>query len=186
MIECKTVNAIETEIKDAQGYLQWADLHYDNRNRNSPSQAEYNYIKRLVDDGQPVVLTKKIRKALKLKDDQQTLDKAMKDDLVEAGVKQSEIVPILEGNDGGNNAANGDYSDEDSADRRKRKLLAAKGTKTLNVAGCKGKAGQKSQQETKSVSKKEKAKIAFKAERERQKIVRPRNREKAEDRSVWL
>ena len=65
----------------------------------------------------------------------------MKEDLVEAGVKQSEITPILEGHDGANNA-NADFSDEDSADRRKRILLAAKGTKTL-VAGQKGKSGQK-------------------------------------------
>ena len=68
----------------------------------------------MVDDGQPVVLTKSIRKALRIKDEQQTLDKAMKEDLIDIGMKQSEIAQHLDG--GADGAKNMDDSDEDSAD----------------------------------------------------------------------
>lgn len=137
-MDCKTVKAIETEIKDAQNYLVWADQHYDKK-RYSPSEAEYKYIKRLVDDGQPIVLSKQIRKALNMKDEHQTLDKAIRDDLLEAGLKQSEIAAHLEGQDNANNPLVGqaadDDSDVDSADRRKRKMmLQAKGQKALKCA----------------------------------------------------
>ena len=50
LMNCKTLSAIETEIKDAQNYLVWADQHYEKR-RNSPTEDEYKFIKRLVDDG---------------------------------------------------------------------------------------------------------------------------------------
>ena len=74
-----------------------------------------------------------------MKDDHQTLDKAIRDDLLEAGLKQSEIAAHLEGQDNANNPlvaqAADDDSDVDSADRRKRKMmLQAKGQKALKGA----------------------------------------------------
>ena len=71
-----------------------AEQYYSNRptaGRHSPTKEEYSFIKRLVDDGQPVVLSKKIRKALKIQDDMQTLDNAIKDDLKAAGYTKEEI-----------------------------------------------------------------------------------------------
>lgn len=66
----RTVYKIEKEIKEAQTYLSMTNKYYEKlAGRGSPTQSEYNYIKRLVDDGEPVVLTKKIRKALKIKDE---------------------------------------------------------------------------------------------------------------------
>ena len=48
----KTVYNIEKEIKDAQNYLKQAEEYYSKpMGRYSPSKEEYNYIRRLVDDG---------------------------------------------------------------------------------------------------------------------------------------
>ena len=78
----KTVHNVEKEIKDAQAYLKEVDDYYARaQGRNSPTKAEYNYIKRMVDDGIPVVLSKSMRKALKIKDEMETLETAMKEDL---------------------------------------------------------------------------------------------------------
>ena len=69
-----------------------ADQYYAKQaRRDSPTKSEYDYIKRLVDDGEPVILTKKIRKALKIKDDTEQLTKAMNEDLKDAGVNEHEI-----------------------------------------------------------------------------------------------
>ena len=83
--------------------------------RGSPTNSEYDYIKRLVDDGEPVKLTKKVRKALKLKDETEQLDKAMKEDLKAAGYNNKEI------ND--EQANKGYISSDDSADERKRNAI---------------------------------------------------------------
>ena len=110
-----------------------ADQYYSSRpthGRGSPTKAEYDYIKRLVDDGQPVVLSKKIRKALKIKDDMETIDKAIKEDLKSAGYTKQEIE--------GHQDIDFDQSEEDSAERRKRKAL-----KEAKVAGQTTGAGAK-------------------------------------------
>ena len=118
--------------------------------RGSPTKAEFDFIKRMVDDGQPVVLGKKLKKALKIKDDMDTLDKAMKDDLKSAGYTKEEI-------DGG---VDEDQSEEDSAERRKRKALKeAKGPNYVP---------------TKRISKKERTRLAYQAERDRQKLLKPK------------
>ena len=57
---------------------------------------DYNYIKRLVEDGQPVVLSKKMKRAIKMKDDLEFFDKAMVEDLKAAGFKESEIKLMTE------------------------------------------------------------------------------------------
>ena len=94
--------------------------------------------------------------------------------MLEAGLKQSEIAAHLKGHDNDNNQmaqVADDDSDVDSADRRKRKmLLQAKGQKTLKSAN-----GQQAPptEPVKHLSKNEKARQAFWAERERQKILRP-------------
>ena len=94
MAAYKTVYTIEKEIQDAQEYLKLAEQYHTSKpigGRGSPTKAEYDYIKRLVDDGQPVILSKKMKKGLKIKDDMETLDKAMKDDLKAAGYTNEEI-----------------------------------------------------------------------------------------------
>jgi len=71
----KTVYSIENEIKEAQSYLGAANEYYEKLGaRNSPTKHDYDYIKRLVEDGQPVVLTKKMKKALKIKDELEPFD----------------------------------------------------------------------------------------------------------------
>ena len=156
----KTVFEIEKEIKQAQNYLQMADNFYSKQqSRGSPTKAEYDYIKRLVDDGQPVVLTKQIKKALKIRDDVAIFEKAMKEDLQNAGYKKNEIKRLQE--DDEQAPVEEDLSDEDSADRRKRKALEqVKGPGAI-------------QEKIKHVTKKEKARLAYRAERERQKLLRP-------------
>ena len=75
----KTVHEIETQIKEAQNYLVFAEEYYAKmQGRGSPTKQEYDYIRRMVDDGEPVVLSKKVRKALKIKDEMETLETAMK------------------------------------------------------------------------------------------------------------
>lgn len=70
-----------------------ADQYYSKQGgRGSPTKSEYDYIKRLVDDGEPVVLTKKIRKALKIKDETEDLTKAMNEDLKDAGINEDEKI----------------------------------------------------------------------------------------------
>lgn len=85
----KTVHSIEKDINDARNYLQVANEFYDKQNgRNSPSQADFKYLKRMVDDGEPVVLSKGLQKVLKIKDDQnQRFEKAITEDLKAAGFK---------------------------------------------------------------------------------------------------
>ncbi len=95
MSKYKTVHEIEKEITEAQNILNYADQFYKQpTGRRSPTKAEYDYIKRLVDDGQPVVLTKKMKKALKIKDDTEVFDKAMKEDLKTAGYRAEEIAAM--------------------------------------------------------------------------------------------
>jgi len=65
----------------------------------------------LVDDGEPVVLSKKIRRALKIKDEHETLEAAITDDLKAVGIKREEVLSTK------------NESEEDSAERRKRKML---------------------------------------------------------------
>ena len=112
----KTVANVEKEIKEAQNYLQYADQYYSQaKGRKSPTKAEYDYIRRMVDDGQPIVLTRKMKKALKIKDEMEQIDNAMKEDLKAAGFNNREIKAMTENEI--------DPSDEDSAERRKRKVL---------------------------------------------------------------
>ena len=67
----KTMHQIETELAEAKNYLCAANEFYDKQGgRNSPTQQDYNYLKRMVDDGEPVVLSKSLAKTLKIKDDQ--------------------------------------------------------------------------------------------------------------------
>ena len=155
----KTVHKIEEEIKEAQGYLKEVDEYYGRpQGRYSPTKQEYDYIKRMVDDGQPVVLTKKMKKALKIKDEMETLEVAMKEDLKEAGIKKSEIAQMEE--------QEIEPSDEDSVERRKRKAIKeAKKAAGLTIP----------KDVIKRVTKKEKARKAYLAERERQKILRPKS-----------
>ena len=71
----KTVDQIEKEIREAQHYLKDAEYYYTHvQGRTSPTRSEYDYIQRLVDDGEPVKLSKKMRKALKMKDEYETID----------------------------------------------------------------------------------------------------------------
>ena len=69
----------------------------------------------MVNDGEPIVLTKKMRKALRIKDETENFTKALKQDLKEAGYKMSEIEAM--------NQEEIDASDEDSVERRKRKAI---------------------------------------------------------------
>ena len=162
----KIVTNIEKEIKEAQSFLQQAEQFYKQpQGRWSPSRDEYNYIRRLIDDGEPVVLTKKMRKALQIKEEVQKLDKALREDLKDAGLKKAEIDAL--------NKQEIEASDEDSVERRKRKAL-----KEANK-----KAGITQKEEVpRRVTKKEKARLAYRAERERQAILRPKSK-KVE--TVW-
>ena len=53
------------QIKDAQNYLKKANQYYE---KSTEDLDDFKYVKRLVEDNQPVVLTKKMRKQLKLAD----------------------------------------------------------------------------------------------------------------------
>lgn len=68
-----------------------------------------------MDDGQPVVLTKQMKKALKIRDEMETLETAMKEDLQIAGFKKTQIADMEQ--------QDLDASDEDSVERRKRKAI---------------------------------------------------------------
>ena len=93
----KTVYQIEKEISDAQNCLSAACDFYENQGKsNKMTKHDYNYIKRLVEDGQPVVLSKKMKRAIKMKDDLEFFDKAMVEDLKAAGFKESEIKLMTE------------------------------------------------------------------------------------------
>ena len=117
MAAYKTVHKIEKEIKEAQNYLKEVEEFYGRpQGRYSPTKEEYNYIKRMVDDGQPVVLSKQMRKALKMKDEMETLENAMKEDLKDAGYKKDQILKMDE-------QEADKSSDEDSVERRKRKAI---------------------------------------------------------------
>ena len=75
-----------------------------------------------MDDGQPVVLSNKMRKALKIKGEMANLETAMQEDRRAAGYSKQEIYNFR--------ADAGDLSDEDSQERRHRKkaLKYAKNT----------------------------------------------------------
>ena len=48
----KTIDKVDKEIKEAQNYLILAEEYYSRPvGGRSPGKAEYDYIKRLVDDG---------------------------------------------------------------------------------------------------------------------------------------
>ena len=165
MAAYKTVYKIEQEIKEAMAYLKDVDEYYARQqSRNSPTREEYDYIRRLVDDGEPVVLTKYMRKALKIKDEMETLEHAMRRDLKDAGYQNGQINQ-MEGNEL-------DPSDEDSVERRKRKAIK----EARKAAGLPTKA----EDMPKRVTKKEKARRAFVAERQRQKVMKPVNND-----TVW-
>ena len=59
----KILSKIELQIKDAQNYLKKANQYYE---KSTDDVDNFKYVKRLVEDNQPVVLTKKMRKQLKL------------------------------------------------------------------------------------------------------------------------
>ena len=61
----KILSKIELQIKDAQNYLKKANQYYE---KSTEEVDDFKYVKRLVEDNQPVVLTKKMRKQLKLAD----------------------------------------------------------------------------------------------------------------------
>ena len=113
----------------------------------------------MVDDGQPVVLSKQMRKALRIKDEMETLETAMKEDLKEAGYKKDQIEEMEE--------KDVDPSDEDSVERRKRKAIK-EAKKAAGVPIPKTAI-------PKRITKKEKAHKAYLAERERQRILRPKS-----------
>ena len=104
-----------------------------------------------MDDGEPVVITKKMRKAMKIKDEMETLETAIKTDLKDAGYQKVQIEK-MEGNEI-------DASDEDSMERRKRKAIK----EAKKAAGLPTKA----ENMPKRITKKEKAHRAFLAERHR-------------------
>ena len=166
----KTVDKVEKEIKEAQDYLILAEEYYNRPvGGRSPGKAEYDYIKRLVDDGQPVVLSKQMRKALKMKDDDETFNQAMKDDLKASGYNKDEIQDIVDKQDDKEQNYS-DHSSIDSADKRKSKLLSQ-----LRMSNEGGNAGNDVKPK-KLVSKKERARLAFKAERSRQNLLKPKDR----------
>ena len=55
----KILTKIEHQIKDAQNYLKKANQYYE---KSTDDVDNFKYVKRLVEDNQPVVLTKKMRK----------------------------------------------------------------------------------------------------------------------------
>ena len=61
----KILSKIELQIKNAQNYLKKANQYYE---KSTEDLDDFKYVKRLVEDNQPVVLTKKMRKQLKLAD----------------------------------------------------------------------------------------------------------------------
>jgi len=89
-----------------------------------------------------------MRKALKIKDDDELMDKAMKEDLKTAGYRAEEIAAM--------NQEELEASDEDSVERRKRKAIK----EAKKAAGLSTK-----DEKPKRISKKEKAHQAYKAER---------------------
>ena len=117
-----------------------------------------------------------MRKALKMKDDDETLNLAMQDDLKASGYNKDEIQDIMEKQEDQEQNYS-DHSSIDSADKRKSKLLSQlrmsnEGVNTSNdIKPLK-----------KLVSKKERARLAFKAERSRQSLLKPKGREPE---TVW-
>ena len=89
-----------------------------------------------------------MKKALKIKDDTEVFDKAMNEDLKQAGYKAEDIAAM--------NQEESDASDEDSLERRKRKAIKeAKKAAGLSTMG----------DNPKRITKAEKARLAYKAER---------------------
>ena len=109
-----------------------------------------------------------MRKALKMKDDDETFNQAMKDDLKASGYNKDEIQDIVDKQDDKEQNYS-DHSSIDSADKRKSKLLSQ--LRMSNEAGSGNDFKPK-----KLVSKKERARLAFKAERSRQNLLKPKDR----------
>ncbi len=89
-----------------------------------------------------------MKKALKIKDDTEIFDKAMKEDLKTAGYKAEDIAAM--------NQEEMEASDEDSVERRRRKAIK----EAKKAAGITTKGDQ-----PKRITKAEKARLAYKAER---------------------
>jgi hypothetical protein len=68
-----------------------------------------------VEDGQPVILSKKMKRAIKMKDDLESFNKAMIEDLKAAGFKESEIKLMTEQDSADD--------EENSVERKRRKTL---------------------------------------------------------------
>ena len=73
----KVLYDVETEVKDAQQKLKVCRDAYDAQ-RRGPSVQNIAFLKKLSDDGACVLVDKKVRKALNIRD---SLDKAIAEDL---------------------------------------------------------------------------------------------------------
>ena len=102
-----------------------------------------------------------MRKALKMKDDDETLNQAMKDDLKASGYNKDEAQEIIDKQEDKEQNYS-DHSSIDSADKRKSKLLSQ-----LRKSNEGGNTSNDVKPLKKLVSKKERARLAFKAERSR-------------------